>query len=491
MVSESRSSIPQKRTGKSGGSLYSIPVGGGKEQKLFDLVNADLSSGIDWSPDGAELAFSDSLPGTPRLALYLLKLRTGQTRRLTSPPEHFWGDWNPRFSPDGSTLAFKRVTGFWVDDLYLIPTRGGDPRRLTAVNRGIWGHAWTPDGKSLIVSCQRTGSIFGIWRFPLTPNVQPEPISIGGTDAITPTASRKTDRIAWVDQVWDLNIYRIAITGEGAPARLIASTLRDQGAAYSSDGRVAFVSDRSGSREIWLANQDGSGQVRVTNLKGPPIDNLLWSPDGRQLAFNTRLAGHIGIFALQCNSGGMSCSQPTRLTAQDSPEAAPAWSLDGKSLYFASLRTGRWEVWKQPALAGKVVQVTHGGGYASRESPDGRWLYFSKQDTEAIFRQPLLKSGSQTAYEPELVVGAPYRVQPGGWAVTRNELIFIDRTNRGKSAVIRAYNPTTKTMRSILSLSEVFADRADIGLSVSPDEKSILYSQLDRSDSNVMLADTR
>jgi eukaryotic-like serine/threonine-protein kinase len=473
------------------GALYSISIAGGKEEKLFDLVNGNLSSSIDWSPDGTELAYSDILPGTERLAIYLSNLGTGKTRRLTSPSAEDWGDWSPKFSPDGSTLAFKRVTGFWVDDLYLVARGGGAPLRLTAARRGIWEHAWLPDGKSLIVSCQRTGSIFGIWRIPLTPNVEPERISLGGIDAITPTASRKTKRMAWVNQLWDLNIYRIAITGMGKPVKLIASTLRDQGPTYSPDGRIAFVSDRSGSREIWLATNDGSGQVRATNLGGPPIDDLQWSPDGRQIAFHSQLSGHSGIFALPCNPVGMSCGEPRRLTSQAAPEGAPAWSVDGKSLYFASLRTDRWEVWKQSAPGGEIVQVTRDGGYMCRESLDGKWLYFSKPNTEGILRMPLSTSTHQGVSDTEIVVGPPYHVQPQGWTLTRNEVIFIDRATPRQSAVIRAYNPGTKVMRSILPLSELFVDRDDIGLSVSPDEKWILYSQLDRSGSNVMLAESR
>lgn len=476
-----------KAYGKAGGSLHSISVSDGRQQKLIDLINGDLSSSIDWSPDGTELALSEAVPGTARLALYLLNLRTGKTRRLTSPPTDDWGDWNPKFSPDGSTIAFKRVTSFWVDDIYLVAKEGGTPRRLTAARRGIWGHAWLPDGKSLILSCQRAGSIFGIWRFPIVPKAQPERISLGGVDAITPTTSRKTDSVAWVNQLWDLNIYRTAVDGIGNPVRLIASTLRDQGAAYSPDGRIAFVSDRSGSREIWLAHADGSGQVRVTNLKGPPIDQLVWSPDGRQLAFAGRVSGHSGLFVLPCNPGGMSCGEPKRLTSDDSARGAAAWSLNGTALYFASERTGRWEVWKQPASGGEAAQVTRDGGYMSCESPDGKWLYFSSPEKEAIFRMPL--SGVAPA---ELVVGSPHRVQPRGWALTRSELLFIDRaTTQDHSAMIRAYNPSSKAIRPIAVLHELFADRDDIGLSVSPDGKWVLYSQLDRSGSNVMLAESR
>ena len=468
------------------GGLHIVSISDGKLRKAFDLINSNLSSSIDWSPDGTELASSDAAPGTAHLALYLLNLKTGKTRQLTSPPKEDWGDWNPKFSPDGLTIAFKRVTSFWVDDMYLVPEKGGTPRRLTSAGRGIWGHAWLPDGKSLIVSCQRAGSIFGIWRFPTVPNVQPERISLGGVDAITPTASRRTDSIAWVNQLWDLNIYRIASDGKGKPARLIASTLRDQGAAYSPDGRIAFVSDRSGSREIWLARDDGSRQVRVTNLRGSPIDQLVWSPDGRQLAFAGRFLGHSGTFVLPCNPGGLSCGEPKRLSSDNTLEGAVAWSLDGKSLYFSSERTGRSEIWKRAASGGEPAQVTRDGGYLSRESPDRKWLYFSKPDREAIFRMPV--SGVSG---PELVVGAPYRVQPRGWALTRSELFFIDRGTQDHSTVIRAYNPSTKAMRSIVSLDEIFADRDDIGFSVSPDEKWVLYSQLDRSGSNVMLAESR
>ena len=474
------------------GSISSVSISDRKQQKLLDLNKFNISSSLDWSPDGSELAFSDAWPaGTERLALYLLKLRTGKAQRLTSPLPNDWGDWDPKFSPDGSMLAFKRVSGFWVDDLYLVSRNGDPPRRLTRTGRGIWGHAWMSDGRSLLLSWQRTGTIFGIWRFPVRRYEQPERISVGAIDAITPTTGRHTDRIGWVNQLWDLNIYRIAMSGAGMPTKVIASTLRDQGAAYSPDGRIAFVSDRSGSREIWLANRDGSGQVRVTNLKGAPIDHLQWSPDGTQLAFDSRLSSYIGVFTIHCKPPGMNCEDPKPLPLDGIPQSAPSWSSDGKYLYFACQRTGQWEIWKRSWRGQEVVQVTHGGGYLSAESPDDQWLYFSKPEVEAIFRQPVSKLAAQSMSEPQLVVGPPYRVQPGGWALGRKEVVFIDRATGDHPPVIRAFNPTTKAVRSILSLHELFADRTDIGLSISPDEKWVLYSQLDRSGSNIILAQGR
>ena len=81
--------------------------------------------------------------------------------------------------------------------------------------------------------------------------------------------------MAWVNQSEDVNIYRAPVDGAGMPAKFIGSILRDQHANYLRDGRrIAFISDRSGSREIWIANADGSEQAQVTNFNGLFIRGL-------------------------------------------------------------------------------------------------------------------------------------------------------------------------------------------------------------------------
>jgi Tol biopolymer transport system component len=200
------SQIAFKRQVQVSGALYTVPASGGDERKIVDLQKANLSAGVDWSPDGTQLAFSDLPPNSDQMVIYLCNLRSGEKSRLTDPPAPDWGDWCPRYSPDGRAIAFKRVVNFWADDLYLIPVTGGIPQRLTNTNRGIWGHSWTADGKNLIVSCQRSSVVFGIWSFPLSNPPRPERIQQGGVDAILPATGRKGQRMAWVNQVWDLNI---------------------------------------------------------------------------------------------------------------------------------------------------------------------------------------------------------------------------------------------------------------------------------------------
>jgi Tol biopolymer transport system component len=469
-------------------AIYSIETSGGAEQKILDLRRGNLSCSLDWSPDGNLIAFTDQLPTEDRMAAYLYNLRTGEKRLLTSPPAGLWGDWSPAFSPDGETIAFKRVTGFWADELYVVPTAGGPLRKLTNFRRGIWGFAWETDGKSLIVSCQRGSTQFGIWRFLLSDPDHPELIQQGGADAIMPASSRRTRRAAWVSQLWDLNVYRMNLNGSSPPVRLIASTLRDQNPESAPDGTIAWISDRSGSRDVWIARRDGSEQVQVTNLNGPQIDHLQWSHDGRTLAFDSRPEGATAIFLMHCDTAALTCGKPKALTEAGVAEV-PTWSADDRFIYFTSRAKGRYTIWKAPAEGGEPMAVIGNGAAYCRESRDGKWLYFTRADGRSIWRIRAPAYGSVAGAEEELVVGDPYNVQNTGWTLSADEIFFIDKPVGQRSAAVRGYRMATKQMRTIVPLAEVFPDRGDITVSVSHDGRTILYSQLDRSGSNVIVAE--
>ena len=473
------------------GIIDSVGLDGREERKLADLTNSNFSSGIDWSPDGTRLAFSDTPPNTDQLAIYTFDLRTGEKRKVTSPPSATWGDWDPHFSPDGASLAFKRVTDFWADDLYLIPAAGGTPQRLSSGTGGIWGHSWTQDGRHVIASCQRSSILFGLWLFSPGRPSQPARLIQGGSDSITPTSARKSSRIGWVNKIEDLNIYRIATSGNAQPTKLIASTLRDWGARYSQAGWIAFISDRTGDREIWLASPDGSRQVQATNLDNRWIGNLQWSPDGKRLAFDSRQREYPSVFMMDCDLQTLRCEQPQRVTS-GAAALYPNWSADGRFLYFGSNRSGRWEIWKKPVAGGDAVQVTTSGALISQESTDGRYLYFMRESGTSIWRISVAPSDGSSATEEEIVKGETRRIPPEGpWAVAGDEVFFLGHFPEKQSTVIYAHNTITQKTRLILTLPPVFAHRYDTSLSVSADGRWILYSQLDRSGSNVMIASTR
>ena len=68
-----------------------------------------------------------------------------------------------------------------------------------------------------------------------------------------------------------------------------------------------------------------------------------------------------------------------RVTSAPSEDVVPSWSQDGKWIYFASNRSGAWQVWRTRSEGGGPdEQVTKLGGFAALETPDGAYLYYAK-----------------------------------------------------------------------------------------------------------------
>ena len=116
---------------------------------------------------------------------------------------------------------------------------------------------------------------------------------------------------------------------------------------------------------------------------------------------------------------------PRRLTSEKSQETVPSWSRDGRWIYFASDRTGNWQVWKMPAEGGKAVQVTKGGGFAAFESYDGKTLYYAKgQAAPGLWKVPV-EGGEETVVLEQLGAGLW-----GYWGLTQDGIYFYNARTR-------------------------------------------------------------
>ena len=330
-----------------------------------------------------------------------------------------------------------------------------------------------------------------LWRVPVGGG-QARPL-IGTEGAVDVAVSRAGHRLVYSQGTSDLDIWRLdlrpgAATGD-AQTPFSVSTEPDGNPQFSPDGeRVAFTSDRSGWREIWVADGEGRSLARLTSLgREGDVGCPRWSPDGKMIAFDfTATGGKPDIYVISASGG------PARqLTTSPAVDTIPSWSKDGHFIYFGSNRDGQWQVWKVPSSreeAGNARQVTRGGGAAPIESTDGH-VYYAKRMSgtpdplNAIWRIPV-DGGDEEAVVEEL------RSSHGGWDVTNDGLYFVDREPAASrtSWVVRfqAFGRRHATEVARLRFPPFLGGPA---ISVSSDGRWLLSTQ-SREESNLMLVET-
>ena len=172
---------------------------------------------------------------------------------------------------------------------------------------------------------------------------------------------------------------------------------------------------------------------------------------------------------------------PRRLTPEASFDAVPSWSGDGRWVYFGSDRTGSFQVWKAPADGGPAIQVTRNGGFAAFESPDGSRLYYAKFDAPGIWTVPADGGEEQPVHD------LPPTGYWGYWDIGRRGLYFVNPDAKPRPT-IELLDLATRRVTRIAELERPPIQWTS-GFSVARDERSILYSQLEQSGSDIMLVE--
>ena len=456
-------------------SIFTIAALGGTEHRVYH--GPSLQAGLSWSPNGEQLVFSETNPAdATRSVISLLSLSDSSTRPLTSPPAG-WLDHEPAFSPDGTQVAFIRSTIAGVsNDVFVMPAEGGRAKRLTFDNRPIMGPpAWTPDSREIVFSSNR-GAETGLWRVSAK-GCLPRPVAGPVGEATWPSIPATGNSLVYEQGQSKFNIWRLdlkdAIHSARAPSPLISEKGDKMRPELSPDGKkIAFESNRLGFWDIWTCDVEGKDCDQITSLHGT-AGRARWSPNGRYIAFEFHPKERSEIYVVEV-PGGLPHLLPTIAGADN---LSPSWSRDGRWIYFASKRgTEPFQIWKTPAQGGSPSRITSNGGISPVESPDGRFLYYSKYEQGGVWRIPL-QGGEETEVLRD--------IEGGGWpnwGVSTDGIYFL-RFGKFPLVTIDFFEFATGKTIPIWSLKK----EPGWGLSLSPDGKSIVYIQNEFLESNLML----
>ena len=409
---------------------------GGVDRKIADIEPRFAfyrPTSLSWCPDSRCLVVTDS-PGVGKSdAVFSVAIDSGEKRQLTYPTDQVGLDADPVISPDGRSLAFRRDSTPFSGAFYRLALKeglvpDGDPvRRTSTLMAGK--PAWTPDSRDILFSARGA-----LWRLSALGGGLPMRLPFIGEDSLTPVFSRTADgrqRLVYVRSFADVNVWRVDTLAAGAPASAppvvaVASTRSDFIANLSPGGdRLAFVSNRSGESEIWVANTDGSHAVQLTSLaKLPGFPR--WSPDGRFVTFHGDPYDRPDVLVVPADGG-----TPKVLTTSLPNAGFPSFSRDGRWIYFCVVQEGRKRIWKTPVAGGDPVRVTTDAGTLAIESYDGRDLFYveAAERPSALWRVPL--AGGVPVKVVDGVVFGNFDVIEGG-------IYYIDRVagEAGRSSLI-------------------------------------------------------
>jgi Tol biopolymer transport system component/DNA-binding winged helix-turn-helix (wHTH) protein len=475
-----------RRIHERAGDVFVIPALGGAERRVvsFVLDSSRRSTRVSWSPDGKWLAIGGSQSSVAEsLGLRLVEVDGSGTRSLTTPPGPEWQvDYGPVFSPDGRSIAFIRgkATNNAIFIVPLSPAMASaaepvqvvsDPRRVIA------SLAWMPDGRSLVYSWGGHVAPTRLERIAISsdykPVGRPEVLPFG--DRATHISIGRTGRIAYSALLRDANLWKLDVTrADSVPvdAGLSRSTLDETAPAYSPDGQqIVFTSTRSGAEELWISNVDGSNLRLMTSIGGPQCSNANWAPDGQSIVFTSTRAGGSDLYLLFPATG-----EVRRLTTDPAAELEAHWSRDGRSIYFGSNRSGRFEIWRMRADGSGATQVTTRGGQTGQESPDRRSLYYAQQGSPStIWRAPL--DGGDAV---RLVDGVSH---PTNFVVGDRGIYLVAFAESAAKTSIDFFEFSTGRRMNLATVAKPWW----FGIALSPDQRWLLFSTVDRDGSDLML----
>jgi TolB protein len=202
-------------------------------------------------------------------------------------------------------------------------------------------------------------------------------------------------RIAYVTKKGSgFNLWVADADGD-RPQSALASSEPIISPAWSPNGmELAYVSFEARKPTIYV-HEVATGKRRlVANFKGSNSAPA-WSPDGKTLALTLSRDGGSQLNLLNLSQPG---SEPRRVAQSSSIDTEPAFTADGRNIYFVSDRGGSPQIYRVPVTGGNPERVTFTGNYniSPALSPDGRWLAYVSR-VNGAFKLHVMELGSGSA----------------------------------------------------------------------------------------------
>ena len=375
------------------GDLWIVPRHGGTARRLSSPKGPEMFP--KFSPDGSRIAFSGNYDGNTDV--YLVWADGGTPERLTHHPD---GDLVVDWYPDGQSVLYRsrmKSPSNRFNRFFRQPVSGGLPETLPLAYGEL--ASFSPDGTRMALQLisresrtwkrYRGGMASDLWIYDFMNNTSEKFTDFAGTDALPMWHEDTIYFLSDRDERKKLNIWAYALQTKDVRQ---VTRFTEYDVKWPSLGPETIVFENGGQLHLLDLATEVSKAVEVRVPTDLPhlrpeiktvsnsIQNFSVSPSGKRALFEAR--GE--IFTVPEKHGSARNLTNTSGVA----ERYPAWSPDGRHVAYFSDRTGEYELYIRPGDGkGKEKQITQGGSafrYRPLWSPDSEKIAFSDK-TGSLF----------------------------------------------------------------------------------------------------------
>jgi dipeptidyl aminopeptidase/acylaminoacyl peptidase len=416
-----------------------------------DLFSLQVAADPQISPNGSKIAYvrlsGDIMTDMMRPSIWLIDTRTGEQMPIAAGPGTYS---QPRWSPDGSRLAYVSSAEGKSPQLYIRWMESGESVRITGLPNSPSAIEWSPDGRQIAYSMFVPDEGLKLGK----PVEKPEGAEWAKPLEIYTAATYRTDEEGYLKPGYN-HIFLVSADG-GAPRQLTFGPVNDNGPlSWSPDGSTIFF---SGNRtpewesepldsEVFALDVKSGAVTTLTNRDGPDASPVV-SPDGRHVAYvgfdDQKLGYHNSILYVMDRDGSNRRALTTDL---DRSVGSPVWDDDDRSIYVSYDDRGITKV-ARVGLDGSIRTVAEGLSGSSLDRPYTGGS-FSVADNDAL----AITSGS--AMRPANVA-----LVRGGEArqLTRLNATLLDQKRLGEVVKIPVTSFDGRTIDAWLTLPPAYVE---------------------------------
>ncbi|CAN5635277.1 amidohydrolase family protein [soil metagenome] len=474
------------------GLFFSLPISGGKAKLLTGPIIE--ASHPEFSPDGSQVVLQSYQGGT--FHIWLMKPDGTGLRQLTTG---HGDDREPRFSPDGKTIAFASDRAFKGSyDIWTSDIATGEVKQITTGENDEYEPAWSPDGKQLayvngvfVTGAPGVGGVQGR-------TIEAIDLASGKTRVLASTGKvpgrlespswSKDGKLAYVQLFGAGNFVDSSkMMVDGVPVSganddtfpFPAAWLSPTSMVYTANGKILkldlatktestipFTADIKSIRPVYPTKNflfDATAPKQAKGIFAPAI-----SPDGKSIAF-------VALNQLYLLEIGK--PNPKALTNDTFYKQGTAWSPDGKWLAYVSDKDGIENIYlldpktgeeKHPAPSKTAAQIFPAW------SPDGKTMAFQEQTGATLLLD--LATGKTSPLAPATFFpGRPAFSNNGKTVSIATVKPYSHRFREGTSSILSVDVATKKTQWFEPAPFESISTRTEDGPTYSPDGKEMVF----------------